>query len=154
MHEDIIIDIKPISADKIAKMGVVTIVITRYLVESMCLDTFEAQIDELRKAGLDAKEKLSILFDGYNGDTLEIYDIPEVFQFVRRMLEISPEILFYLTPKWRGLLYQCVFDVVKIPFGNGFSALFFKDTTDNRSLYKTLVTNRDNYIQKVSASKT
>ena len=152
MHEDIIIDIKPISADKIAKMGVVTIVITRYLVESMCLDTFEAQIDELRKAGLDAKEKLNYFFDGYDDDACELFEISEVRQFTRRMFEIAPEILFYLSPVSRELFLDCLLDNEKVAINNAFYGIVRKDTKRNRRLINTLDRNRDNYIQKVTAS--
>ena len=152
MHEDIIIDIKPISADKIAKMGVVTIVITRYLVESMCLDTFEAQIDELRKAGLDAREKLNYFFDGYNDDKRELFEISEVRQFTRRMFEIAPEILFYLSPVSRELFLDCLLDNEKVAINNACYGIVRKDNKRNRRLIKALDRNRDNYIQKVTAS--
>ena len=143
---------KPLPANKIAKDDFILIAITRHVVESMCLDTFEAQRDELRKAGLDAKEKLNYFFDGYDDDACELFEISEVRQFTRRMFEIAPEILFYLSPVSRELFLDCLLDNEKVAINNACYGIVRKDNKRNRRLIKALDRNRDNYIQKVTAS--
>ena len=68
------------------------------------------------------------------------------------MFEIAPEILFYLSPVSRKLFLDCLLDNEKVAINNAFYGIVRKDTKRNRRLVKTLDRNRDNYIQKVTAS--
>ena len=68
------------------------------------------QLQELRKAGLYASEKLVFTFSG--SDTRKMWEIPEVRTIIQKVYELFPELLFYLHPAYQNSALMCLADVV------------------------------------------
>lgn len=66
----------------------------------------------LRRAGKHGKEKLMIVFEGFDDDEREIYAIPEIRAFVKEIYERYSYIFYFLTniDNNRTIIYACLND--------------------------------------------
>ena len=54
-------------------------------------------LDILKDAGKEAKSKLFLVFDGYDNDKREIYEIPEIRDFVKYIYDKYKYLFYFLT---------------------------------------------------------
>lgn len=67
-------------------------------------------LDILKEAGKEAKSKLFLVFDGYDNDKREIYEIPEIRDFVKYIYENYKYLFYFLTTlnNNRSIIYACI----------------------------------------------
>lgn len=70
-------------------------------------------LETLTKAGKDAKGKLFLTFGGYEDDKREIYMIPEIRNFVKKIWEDYKYLFYFLTAfdNNRAIIFACINDV-------------------------------------------
>jgi hypothetical protein len=62
---------------------------------------------------------VALKFAGYEDDPREVWEVPEVRDFVKKTLTQAPEILPRFTLIHRRMLRSCILDLVRVPFSNG-----------------------------------
>ena len=67
-------------------------------------------LEILKEAGTEAKRKLFLVFDGYNDDKREIYEIPEIRDFVKDIYNKYKYLFYFLTTldNNRSIIYACI----------------------------------------------
>ena len=67
-------------------------------------------LDILKEAGKEAKSKLFLVFDGYENDKREIYEIPEIRDFVKYIYDKYKYLFYFLTTldNNRSIIYACI----------------------------------------------
>ena len=67
-------------------------------------------LEILKEAGREAKRKLFLVFDGYNDDKREIYEIPEIRDFVKDIYNKYKYLFYFLTTldNNRSIIYACI----------------------------------------------
>lgn len=70
-------------------------------------------LEILTKAGKDAKGKLFLTFGGYEDDKREIYMIPEIRNFIKKIWEEYKYLFYFLTPfdNNKAIIFSCINDV-------------------------------------------
>lgn len=70
-------------------------------------------LEILTKAGKDAKGKLFLTFGGYEDDKREIYMIPEIRNFIKKIWEEYKYLFYFLTPfdNNKSIIFACINDV-------------------------------------------
>ena len=72
-----------------------------------------SSLDILKKAGKESKRKLCLSFDGYDNDKREIYEIPEIREFVKYIYDNYKYLFYFLTliDNNRNVIYACINDL-------------------------------------------
>lgn len=67
-------------------------------------------LEILKETGREAKRKLFLVFDGYNDDKREIYEIPEIRDFVKDIYNKYKYLFYFLTTldNNRSIIYACI----------------------------------------------
>lgn len=80
----------------------------------------------------ECNEKLIICFSGYDDDTREIFQIPEIRKFVSKLIENKPILPYFLSSKdeYRAILMCCIGDVSILKTENGINSLNAKIPRD------------------------
>jgi len=73
--------------------------LSRNEVEITATYRLENQINELKKAGIKAKNSLVISFAGYDNDPREVYQIPEIQKYLRTLFKKVPELFYFVEIK-------------------------------------------------------
>ena len=77
-------------------------------------------LEIFKEAGTEAKSKLFLVFDGYNNDKREIYEIPEIRNFVKYIYNKYKYLFYFLTTidNNRSIIYACINDLEVIHTDN------------------------------------
>lgn len=72
--------------------------------------------DKLTKAGIYAKEKIHISFGGYDNDKREIYEIPEIREYVKNVCDKYGYLFYFINQidNNRSLIFACLCDFKSI----------------------------------------
>ena len=75
-------------------------------------------IELFNKSGKNGKEKLSIVFDGYQDDKREIYEIKEIRRYVNVIYEICRHIFYFLSnfDNNRSIIFACLNNIRCLKF--------------------------------------
>lgn len=85
-----------VTAEDIRDDGMLMFFLSRNEVDVCATYRMEQQIAELKKLGTDAKNIMAICFMGYDNDPREVYDIPAVQKYLRKLLENVPELFYFI----------------------------------------------------------
>lgn len=85
-----------VTAEDIRDDGMLMFFLSRNEVDVCATYRMEQQIGELKKLGADAKNIMAICFMGYDNDPREVYDIPAVQKYLRKLLENVPELFYFI----------------------------------------------------------
>lgn len=82
-------------------------------VEHLDLSPVYFFIDQFRHSSTDHCNALQIVFDGYYDDPREIYAIPEIRNWVEKLVYTYPDVLYYLDEEHQGLdnILLCLSDI-------------------------------------------
>lgn len=72
-------------------------VVTKNEIELKATYKIIQQINEFKKAGVTAKNSLSVEFWGYDYDEREVFEIPEIRMFIREVYNQIPELFYFLS---------------------------------------------------------
>ena len=80
----------------------------------------------------ECNEKLNICFSGYDDDNREIYEIPEIRLYMKKLVNTKPYMPYFLTKKnnTRALIMCCIADVEILKKENGVNSLNIKMPKD------------------------
>jgi len=78
------------------------------------------------------KEKFNICFSGYDNDNREIYNIPEIRSFMKKLVTNKPYLPYFLTKKnnTRAVIMSCVGNVEILKTENGVNSLSIRMPKD------------------------
>jgi hypothetical protein len=85
-----------LKSEKITEGVLVTFVITKNEVGLGATYRLEQQLQELKKAGANAKNSLILEFHGYDNDIREVYEIPEICNYLRKTFFKCPQLFYFL----------------------------------------------------------
>lgn len=77
---------------------IITTSISKTEVETKNFDNINIFFEIVKKFGDKVKNKVIITFSGYEKDLREIYEIPEVREYVRLLFERHPYLFYFLSP--------------------------------------------------------
>lgn len=81
---------------KLNEGDLILFAISRNEIEMAATYRLEIQISELKKAGKNAKNSVVFHFEGYDNDPREVYDIPEIREYLRLALKNIPELFYFI----------------------------------------------------------
>lgn len=98
------------------------------------------KIKNLEKEGKKSKGGLIILFDGYNYDPREIYQIPQIRNFVRKLYEKHPYFIYFMNDADNNdyLLLACLGKLNNV--SRNISGLICPDITLSDEIKKKIIT--------------
>lgn len=88
-----------LNGNKFEADSIVMFAISKQEVEMHLTFRLVTQIQELKKVGKKAKNCLALHFMGYDNDDREVYDIPEIKQYLRKLFTEVPEIFYFINIK-------------------------------------------------------
>lgn len=146
---DTIIEVCP--ASLIAQNEHIGMSINKEDVDSNNYDNVFRQFEEFRKAGIAAGNKLTIIFEGYDDDPRDIWQIPEIRGFVEIILCFYPELLFYLYDVTRQPILSCLLDMgISYKDNNGGTYTEIPKTKENALTILRLITNARNHYHSLN----
>jgi len=79
-----------------------------------------------------SNEKLNICFSGYDDDPREIYNIPEIREYMKKLVTTKPYLPYFLTKEknTRVLIMSCICDVEVLRTENGINNLSIRMPKD------------------------
>ena len=79
-------------------------------IERQTVSTIGRMMSMLEELGADGKEKLFLVFDGYDDRPEDVYLIPEIKAYTQLLLKIYPHIFFFLSSEDRNsaIIYLCM----------------------------------------------
>lgn len=86
-----------VKAEELQKDTQVVQVITKNEIKLKTTYKIVQQLKELKKAGVIAKNKLSVDFCDYNYDEREVFEIPEINIFIQEVYNQIPELFYFLS---------------------------------------------------------
>lgn len=86
-----------ISADMIRRENLILYGIQKREVESADYTRVTHLFGELAKAGQQGRGKVGLAF-AYDNDPRELYEIPEVVSYVKKIFELCPHLIYFLLP--------------------------------------------------------
>lgn len=86
-----------VKAEELQEDTQVVQVITKNEIKLKATYKIVQQLKELKKAGVIAKNKLSVDFCDYNYDEREVFEIPEINIFIREVYNQIPELFYFLS---------------------------------------------------------
>jgi len=97
----------------------VIINISRKQVEECDLSFIERHVVLLQQCGVNAKQKVILLFGGYDNIPDEIYEIIAIRKWMAKVIEKFSFLFYYLSPfdNHSGIIASCIADVTKVSFG-------------------------------------
>lgn len=110
---DMVFGMDNVSPDKIKKATVIIHNVSRKEVENKDYRGIEKLFSVLRSLKTEARGKLMLQFAGYDDISDEIYEIPEIREYVMGMFQRWPEMFYFLTQEdviYRVIL-ACIVDV-------------------------------------------
>lgn len=98
---------------------IITTSISKTEVETKNFDNINIFFEIVKKFGDKVKNKVIITFSGYEKDLREIYEIPEVREYVRLLFERHPYLFYFLSPIDinNKIFYACLSDIEVISIG-------------------------------------
>lgn len=86
--------------------------IGREEIECQSVSTIGRMMSVLEELGAKGKEKLFVVFEGYDDRPEDVYLIPEVKAYAQLLLKVHPHIFFFLSneDKNAAILYLCMMD--------------------------------------------
>lgn len=108
--------VRDLTPENIRKGSLCILNISRQEVESQDLTPIKKALATFKVAGLQGRQKLGILFDGYNDVVEEIYEIPEIRAYCMKIVEEYPWVYYYLT-NFKGMMDMftaCISDFVRV----------------------------------------
>lgn len=99
-----------VRADQI-KGSLINFVISKREIENHDTYRIVGQLKELLKAGPAGKNSMMLIFDGYEDDPKEIYQIPEICIYVRAVFKKFPEMFYFLSIESYtfAIMANCIF---------------------------------------------
>lgn len=99
-------DTVPIDPDNIVMLGV-----PREAVERGHVETYLREFEKYGKRKM--RSQVMLVFDGYDFDPRELYQIPEVRKWVNRLLTNVPHLFYFLTPENYNIriVYLCLVEL-------------------------------------------
>lgn len=85
-----------VKSNEIKNGDVIIIQVTKNEVKMNATYRLEQQINELKKIGTNAKNILAISFLGYDFDEREVYEIPEVQDYLKTLINNVPELFYFI----------------------------------------------------------
>lgn len=87
-------------------------------IEQLKFGRIRQMITELEKAGKESCQKLSLFIDGYNDVVEELYEIKEVREWVRELIDRFPNLFYFIDQATQNhkLLLMCVSTIKVIVF--------------------------------------
>lgn len=122
--------------------------ISREEVEREDMRRITNQIIECRQAGAAASGRLTITISGYFSDPRELYEVPEVRKFVKRLVEEIPELFFYLSMSHKWLLFSLI-NVAVVEIKNGKTKTAILPSEDASILLEQLMAAANRYRQSL-----
>jgi hypothetical protein len=97
------------------------IILSKKQIESFNYKLINNKIDLYRDKSKLWRSKLLILVSGYNDDKREIFQIPEIRQYFKKLFVNHPEILYYLSNynSTRNFIFDCIYDINHVKYENG-----------------------------------
>ena len=94
--------------------GLIVFEVSRIEIETRDLRRVNDLLQILQRYGDDAKDSLILLFGGYDFDPRELYEIPEIRDYVYRIFRQTAEIFFYLIPEPNYAFVYCLLDLQRV----------------------------------------
>lgn len=108
-----------IDADTIHNNDLIIINISRKHIEVGDLSFIERHVVLLQQCGVNAKQKVMLLFGGYDDIPDEICEIPAIRNWVAKVIGKFPFLFYYISTfdNNSGIIASCIADVKKVSFG-------------------------------------
>ena len=104
-QEDVLMPLKNMTKEHLDCFSDYVIVIQNGLVKAQRIKVFLDGMPMLKR--MAKKKRLDLIFHGYDNDPRDVWEIPEIKEFVTMLLWAVPEFPLYFTDKARGILRQC-----------------------------------------------
>lgn len=110
-----------ITLDQIKEADYVGFAIQKEEVCQLQFDRVDQLYETMHQAGRKAKNKIAFSFMGYEQDRREIFEIPEVREFVLQLYQKHPDLFYFLYFKdhTAKVLLSCMLEVVNVKAQNG-----------------------------------
>ncbi len=108
-----------IDADTIINNDLIVLNISRKQVEESDLSFIERHVVLLQQCGVNAKQKVILLFEGYDNISAEIYEISALRSWMAKVIGKFPFLFYYISSfdNNSGMIAACIADVTKVSFG-------------------------------------
>jgi len=108
-----------IDVDTINNNDLVILNISKKQIEEGDLSFIERHVILLQQCGVNAKQKVILLFGGYDDIPDEIYEILAIRNWIAKVIEKFPFFFYYISTfdNNSGMIASCIADVKKVSFG-------------------------------------
>lgn len=112
-----------LSESDIINNDIIVVNITKADVVNGNMFYIENIIAKLKECSGNAKQKVLLLFSGYDDTPEEIYEITAIRNWVRKVVDKHPYFFYFITPfdNNAGIIAACLGDVCRVKFGPAMS---------------------------------
>ncbi len=105
-----------INKETVGMMNLIIYSVTKKEIQSQSIERINKSISVLRENLKNSCGKLMVIFDGYNQDSREIYEIDEIRNYVSKLFNNNQDLFYYLTNISQNskLMLACMGDIKQI----------------------------------------